>query len=169
MQLKIFVILIITVTTVSSAGCPVHGMHQRKISKRNINNNDQKLPSKDGGNGDRLSRSTSQSSISPNQCNPLTKYQTIDGSCNNLINPNLGRRFSTYKRYLLAEYSDGTAAARTNSVNGGALPNPRLISRTLMNDNSRFESDYSHLLVFFGQFLAHDLTEFKIRETDKGI
>jgi len=67
---------------------------------------------------------------------------------------------TSYKRYLRAEYADGIRSARTKSVVAGQdLPNPRLVSRSLMTDNTAFENDSSDLLVYFGQFLSHDLTE----------
>ncbi len=66
---------------------------------------------------------------------------------------------SLFKRYLNPVYADGLAAPRSKSVNGQPLPNPRLISRSLMNDNSESEKDYSDLLVYFGQWQGHDFTE----------
>ena len=114
--------------------------------------------------GDRRPRPTEKPTNPPptdtNQCNPNTKFSTYDGSCNNLANPRLGMTGTSFKRYLKAEYADGVRSARTKSVViGQALPNPRLISRTLMTDNTAFENNYSDLLVYFGQFLSHDLTE----------
>lgn len=78
-----------------------------------------------------------------------------------MINANLGKGETSFKRYIDAEYDDNSFTARKLSANGQQLPNPRVISRSFMDDNSEFESKYSDLLVYYGQFLAHDLTEIK--------
>jgi len=40
-------------------------------------------------------------------CDPLTKYRTINGSCNNLIFPIWGQSNSANTRIIQADYSDG--------------------------------------------------------------
>jgi peroxidase len=116
-----------------------------------------------GNKGDRRPRPTNEPLslpiTNPQNCDPNSKYYTFDGNCNNLRTPNLGVAGTSFKRYLKAEYTDGVSSPRTKSVTGGDLPNPRIISRALMNDNSEFETNYSDLLVYFGQFLGHDITE----------
>jgi len=104
--------------------------------------------------------------VQPGNCNPDSLYSPLDASCNNLKYPSRGRPNSNFKRYLPAEYQDGVSAPRTLSVFGGSLPNPRLISRALMNDNTEFENNISDLLVYMGQFVAHDVTEILDTEVD---
>ena len=76
-------------------------------------------------------------------------------------NPNLGKDHTPFKRYLSAEYDDNNSAPKRRAENGRSLPNPRVISRAIFDDNNEFESTYSDLLVYYGQFIAHDMTEFK--------
>ena len=59
-------------------------------------------------------------------CDSTSRYQTNDGSCNNLKNPIYGISNSPYKRYLTPAYSDGFFAPRLSS-SGKALPNVRNI------------------------------------------
>lgn len=40
-------------------------------------------------------------------CDADDKYRTINGSCNNLQNPNLGSAFTPYYRLMNAEFGDG--------------------------------------------------------------
>jgi len=131
------------------------------------NNNNQPPPDSlrprpdDGGKGDRRPRPTSPppAPVTSNQCDANNRYPSADGSCNNLENPMLGAAISPFKRFLNSVYQDGSNAARTLSVTGAVLPNPRLVSRALMNDNTEFENVFSDLLVYFGQWLAHDFAE----------
>ena len=69
------------------------------------------------------------SQLCPNvqiSCDPFNRYSAFDGSCNNLRTPWFGKATSPYKRYLRAEYQDGTNSPRTLSVTGRPLPNPRV-------------------------------------------
>ena len=91
-------------------------------------------------------------------CNSSNKYQSFDGSCNNLLFPWFGKTETPYKRLLAPEYGDGFDSPRTLSVSNKSLPNPRLISRTIMNDNSQFEKIWTNIFTHFGQFLTHDIT-----------
>ena len=91
-------------------------------------------------------------------CNSSSKYQSFDGSCNNLLFPWFGKTETPYKRLLAPEYGDGFDSPRTLSVSNKSLPNPRLISRTIMNDNSQFEKIWTNIFTHFGQFLTHDIT-----------
>jgi len=176
-------ILVILVAAVSAGTCP-HSLNKRQIGRRpNIggpnnnnngrpddNNNDgpddnrKPPPPSDQGNGDRRPRPTDQPTQPPvpvnvNSCDRNKRYSQADGACNNLEHPNWGRAVTEFKRYLDSDYADGSSAARTKSVFGQNLPNPRLLSSALMSDNSQFESEVSDLLVYFGQWLAHDFAE----------
>ena len=95
-------------------------------------------------------------------CNRKLKYQSFDGSCNNLNKPWLGKTGTPFKRYLAPQYSDKLNRPRNLSVSGRALPNPRLISRILNTDNQRLEIIWTNLFTHFGQILAHELTSFSV-------
>lgn len=91
-------------------------------------------------------------------CDPFSRYSQVDGSCNNLAKPWLGKANLHFKRYLPAFYDDNQASPRSKGVSGLPLPNPRVLSRFFSMDSFNFESPYTHLLPIFGQFLAHDFT-----------
>jgi hypothetical protein len=91
-------------------------------------------------------------------CNSTTRYQSFDGTCNNLKNPLLGSVNTPYKRYLSPAYDDTFNSYRRLAVSGKELPNPRYVSVSISQPNPRFETNASHLLPLFGQFLAHDIT-----------
>jgi hypothetical protein len=95
-------------------------------------------------------------------CNNKLKYQSFDGSCNNLEKPWLGKSKTPYKRYLAPEYSDKVNAPRNLSVSGRQLPNPRLLSRILNTENQRLERIWTNLYTHFGQILAHELTSLSV-------
>lgn len=40
-------------------------------------------------------------------CNPMAKYRTINGSCNNLNQPNYGMARTPYQRMVLPKYAQG--------------------------------------------------------------
>lgn len=91
-------------------------------------------------------------------CNSNNKYSLIDGSCNNLQNPWVGKMNTPYKRYGSNTYADGWNAPRQNSVTGSVLPNPRVISRMISGTDQSQETQVNHLFTLFGQFVAHDIT-----------
>ena len=91
-------------------------------------------------------------------CDSSIKYQSFDGSCNNLLFPWYGKTETPYKRLLAPEYGDGFDSPRTLSVSNKSLPNPRLISRTIMNDNGAISKIWTNIFTHFGQFLTHDIT-----------
>jgi len=90
-------------------------------------------------------------------CNATTKYQNFDGSCNNFYIPYYGKAETPYVRLLDAEYDDVTNSPRTKN-----LPNPRLISRNLNNDNSQTTGVCTHIWAVFSQCLTHDITRTSI-------
>ena len=91
-------------------------------------------------------------------CSSTNKYQTFDGSCNNLVQSAYGAVNTPYKRFLTPQYGDGANSPRTLSVTGAALPNPRKISTTLFKDIFQSERIWFHLFTTFGQFITHDMT-----------
>lgn len=91
-------------------------------------------------------------------CNQNERFATFDGSCNNLMQPWLGKTNTPYKRYNEPAYDDRLSEPRKRSVIGGELPNPRIISRVVMSENSQIETAISHITAPFGQFIAHDIS-----------
>ena len=92
-------------------------------------------------------------------CDRNKRYSNLDGSCNNLAAPWIGKASTPYKRYFPASYDDGFNAARLRGTSGTPLPNPRVISRVVSTqENGQLEPFFTHLMPLFGQFLAHDIT-----------
>ncbi len=91
-------------------------------------------------------------------CQESFIFRSIDGSCNNLEFPLLGKSGTPYKRLTKPAYDDGLEKARTLGKNGKELPNPRTISNTLFRDNFLYDNDHTHIIAFFGQFVTHDLS-----------
>lgn len=95
----------------------------------------------------------------PPVCNQRSKFQSFDGSCNNLNQPWLGKSNTPYKRMLAPVYSDGISEIKMHSVAKNLLPNPRVISLKLSTENNQFESSATHFGVVFGQFVTHDFSQ----------
>ncbi|CAF0726834.1 unnamed protein product [Didymodactylos carnosus] len=93
------------------------------------------------------------------KCNIQEKYRTIDGSCNNIKRPWLGKSNTPFKRWLTPFYDDGLDSPRLLGISG-RLPNARHISLTVhrsMTSKIIVEQNATNLFVIFGQFIAHDL------------
>ena len=94
----------------------------------------------------------------------VNKYRTIDGTCNNLENPLQGASDTAFRRLIDSDYENGIDSLRGD---GQAQdpdrffepPNPsaRYASLEIIRDRIQFETNFSHLLMQFGQFLDHDL------------
>jgi hypothetical protein len=83
-------------------------------------------------------------------CDATYKYQSFDGTCNNLRNPLYGAGNTPYTRFLKPNYDDSIDAPRTKAADGGTLPNPRQISTTIVNDDLRNDIRWTHLFAIFG-------------------
>lgn len=66
---------------------------------------------------------------------------------------------TAYSRLLPPVYQDGIWAPRVSEANGQPLNSPRLISTTLIVDNDIPNEDYTLMLMQFGQFLSHEITQ----------
>uniref|UniRef100_A0A7G3ADF7 Putative chorion peroxidase n=1 Tax=Lutzomyia longipalpis TaxID=7200 RepID=A0A7G3ADF7_LUTLO len=89
------------------------------------------------------------------------KYRLPDGTCNN---PVPGRTAwasagTPHERLLPAAYVDGIWEPRLTSATGQPLPSTRDISRFVFPDVDRSHSTYNLLVMQFGQFLSHDVTQ----------
>ncbi len=82
--------------------------------------------------------------------------RSIDGSGNNLNNPNWGKSFINFLRKGPARYQDGKGTVPNN------LPNSRYLSEAVVSleDNIVIPNQYNLTMLFgtWGQFLDHDLT-----------
>lgn len=89
------------------------------------------------------------------QCDPNFPYRHADGRCNNLQHPSWGKANTCFARLLAPEYSDGQSAPRI-SVTGHPLPNPRILSAIVHRDFN-YPATYTHFVMQYGQFFAHDI------------
>jgi len=86
-------------------------------------------------------------------CRPFAKFRSIDGSCNNLQSPLMGRSVTQLGRYLAPQYDDGIWEGRDKG-----MPNSRLVRAIMAQDSDRMQKDTTMLLMQFGQFVDHDIT-----------
>ena len=85
---------------------------------------------------------------------PLRLIRTIDGSSNNLSEPELGATFTRLRRLIGSEYSDSIADIATPT-----RPGPRVISNTIsaQQESNPDPLRTSDFLWQWGQFLDHDM------------
>lgn len=88
-------------------------------------------------------------------CDPNFPYRHADGRCNNLQHPSWGKANTCFARLLPPDYSDGQSAPRI-SVTGHPLPNPRILSAIVHRDFN-YPATYTHFVMQYGQFFAHDI------------
>ena len=91
------------------------------------------------------------------ECDPLDRYRSISGRCNNLRRPDWGSAGSTLRRLLPNAYEDGVGVPR-GGHNPSTLPSGRFISQKNHPDNDVPDTRFTHMVMQFGQFLDHDLT-----------
>ncbi|MBN3292594.1 PERM Myeloperoxidase, partial [Polypterus senegalus] len=101
-------------------------------------------------------------------CNtiPLVdKYRTISSVCNNKKSSRLGASNTPFTRWLPAQYDDGISIPRSwnlaTKYSGFSLPLVRDVSNIILhtpNENLPQDNLYSFMLVLFGQWTDHDLT-----------
>jgi hypothetical protein len=85
---------------------------------------------------------------------PAAQY-SIDGSGNNLANPDWGSTGENFLRIASAEYADGLSAPA-----GADRPSPRLISNILVDQADQdiiSDRNLSAMVYAWGQFIDHDL------------
>ncbi|KAB0802059.1 hypothetical protein PPYR_04245 [Photinus pyralis] len=98
--------------------------------------------------------------VPPPVCPPVPpRFRKIDGSCNNINNPSWGMPLTPYSRLLPPVYHDGIWTPRVSEDQGQPLTSPRLISTTLFSDEDIPNPDYTLMLMQFGQFISHDITQ----------
>jgi hypothetical protein len=95
-------------------------------------------------------------------CDPSNKYQSFDGTCNNLKNPLYGAANTPYKRIASPVYDDGLNSPRSLGTSGKPLPNPRLLSTSIFKDLFALEKRWFLVGAIFGQFMVHDMTSLAV-------
>ena len=100
----------------------------------------------------------------------VQRQRTADGTCNNLKNPTFGAAVTPLRRIIVPEYEDGLSQLQgtMQSQDTGLLghdafsppnPSPRLVSLNVVLDRQVVNDDLAHILMQWGQFLDHDITE----------
>ena len=100
-------------------------------------------------------------------------FRSIDGTCNNLIKPLQGASGTSFRRLYPALYEDeygslrGASQARSPEPNfwrfplsgpfAPPVPSARLISETVVRDNTENELPLNHAIMQWAQFLDHDI------------
>ncbi|XP_043462068.1 peroxidase-like [Leptopilina heterotoma] len=104
--------------------------------------------------------------IFPKKCKE-SKFRTMDGSCNNKLNPTWGMTYTRYGRIIPANYDDGFHLPRL-STNGNVLPLARILSRVFSPDKKILDKKYSALAAQWTQVVTHDilLTDERPNTTD---
>ena len=103
----------------------------------------------------------------------VNRFRTINGTCNNLLNPILGAARTPFARLTPPLYEDGISSLRgtlqamsgekkeDSIMNIGPFvppnPSPRQISETVILNVTQDELPFTHILMQWGQFLDHDL------------
>lgn len=90
------------------------------------------------------------------------RYRTYDGTCNNLRHPMWGASLTPFERLLPAQYENGFNTpigwTGTRPLNGHTLPPARSVSSKIVSTNVvEKDSEHSHMLMQWGQFLDHDM------------
>uniref|UniRef100_T1KSA2 Uncharacterized protein n=1 Tax=Tetranychus urticae TaxID=32264 RepID=T1KSA2_TETUR len=88
-------------------------------------------------------------------CHP-GKYRSFSGHCNNVKHPYWGNSVTTYVRYVPAQYADSISLPRA-SITGDALPSARDVSLRVHQGSEVEHPHITTLLVFFSEFVFHDL------------
>ncbi|KFM73649.1 Peroxidasin, partial [Stegodyphus mimosarum] len=89
-------------------------------------------------------------------------YRSFDGSCNNFNNPRWGASLTPFVRLLPPVYENGFNTpigwSKSYLYNGYIKPSARLVSTTVIStDFVSHDSEFTHMLMQWGQFLDHDL------------
>ncbi|XP_044731431.1 uncharacterized protein LOC123294462 [Chrysoperla carnea] len=96
----------------------------------------------------------------PVQCPPASrKYRTADGTCNNLQEPRRGSALLPMQRFISPQYQDGIQSVRRSIVFNRPLPSAREISITVHTDRNIELTAITHMLMQWGQFIDHDVTQ----------
>ncbi|XP_046342548.2 peroxidase-like [Haliotis rufescens] len=129
----------------------------------------EKLLAKISLNARPASATANDSCSSSMVCNKTDIFRSADGNCNNIQHPDWGKSFIPMRRFLLPQYDDNISSPRTTGSDGTSLVSPRLVSTNLHTPDvdATSQSDVTHMVMQWGQFLDHDITNTPIeRGTD---
>merc|ERR1712142_31970 len=91
-----------------------------------------------------------------------SRYSQLDGSCNNLRNPNYGETYTPFKRFLLPDYSDNVSEVKApKSGNPLDFANSRKICTEVHQDQRKDDYKVTSFFVAFGQIVIHDTMMFR--------
>ena len=102
--------------------------------------------------------------VKPPNCSAVpsvNQYRTMDGTCNNLQQPMWGAATIAFRRVLPPYYEDGISIMVGSSQVDAFLPpypSARYVSSAIILDRSEDETNVTHMLMQWGQFLDHDLS-----------
>ena len=86
-----------------------------------------------------------------------SRYRTFDGSCNNLNYTLWGASMTPFRRVLSPIYENGFNTPVGWNMSR-RIPSARLVSREIVSTkNVTDDTEYTHMLMQWGQFLDHDL------------
>ncbi|XP_017753123.1 PREDICTED: peroxidase-like isoform X3 [Eufriesea mexicana] len=97
-------------------------------------------------------------------CNSKAKYRSIDGSCNNVENPNWGSAMTAYARILFPHYFDGIQEPRRMGQTKKPLPGARSVSVALSTPNDQSDVSRTLTVMQWAQFIAHDISYTPMRK-----
>ncbi|XP_076090755.1 salivary peroxidase/catechol oxidase-like isoform X1 [Mytilus galloprovincialis] len=117
-----------------------------------------------GGNKKRHSKIKGKRTTT-SECQAISnvdQYRTLDGTCNNINNPDWGAAFSTQPRFLDEVYSNGVDEPRDSVVPNEELPGPRALSNavfaaTSADGETPLEGFNTLMSMNWGQFIDHDI------------
>ncbi|CAL1685408.1 unnamed protein product [Lasius platythorax] len=98
------------------------------------------------------------------ECDEISKYRSIDGTCNNLDNPSWGSAMTAYTRVLFSQYFDGIQEPRHVGQTKKPLPSPRLVSAALSTANDQSDASRTLAVMEWSQFIAHDIAHTPVRK-----
>nr|XP_034316533.1 peroxidase-like protein isoform X2 [Crassostrea gigas] len=94
----------------------------------------------------------------PPVCDHRYPYRAVDGSCNNLYNPLLGKSLTPQSRILRNAYDNCINKSRTLTTNRRwLLPSARVVSNAVLSGPTPNSVRHSTFLTHFGQFIDHDI------------
>ncbi|KAL6437081.1 hypothetical protein ACFW04_004997 [Cataglyphis niger] len=98
------------------------------------------------------------------ECDEMSKYRSIDGTCNNIENPSWGSAMTAYTRVLFSQYFDGIQEPRRVGQTKKPLPSPRLVSAALSTANDQSDASRTLAVMEWSQFIAHDIAHTAVRK-----
>lgn len=94
-------------------------------------------------------------------------YRRIDGSCNNLLNPDWGMALTCHRRILPHDYGDGVSYPRMSCLKT-ELPNARVISNVLHRvKKPKIQEDVTLHFMEWGQVISHDVSLAELQEPEQ--